>query len=225
MGKLHPTVSRQPDRLPKPGLKNWAKKPPETLKTRPAASTLQGIFLCAYWRKQCTTTGGEAKMNLIKANFLKAVLTALIALIFIPAIANAAGARAAGVNDAVMKPIHQFVDNINSNNSAAAAEAFTTPATIIDEFPPYYWRSDKTLAEWGASYEADSAKKGMTEPNLVLQKPLHVNIDNGAAYVVIPTVINLKIKGLPSKEVGILTFTVEKHDKAWKISSMTWTAK
>lgn len=148
------------------------------------------------------------------------ILTAILALMAVPAIAVAAAN-----SDAVMQPIHQFIDGMNANDNTKAAAAFTATATLIDEFPPYYWHSATAYADWGSSFAAEAAKQSVTEPHITMATPSHVQMEGQAAYVVIPADFKFKVKGAAQSEAGLFTFTVKRHNGVWKINSMTWSTK
>jgi hypothetical protein len=65
---------------------------------------------------------------------------------------------------------------------------------------------------------------GRDLPNHVtLGKPLHANITDGAAYVVVPATMTFKLKGQQVTQSGtVLTVALRKLPAGWRIASWAW---
>jgi hypothetical protein len=72
-------------------------------------------------------------------------------------------------------------------------------------------------------YDADAARRGITDGAVTLGTPLHVDVDNSRAYLVIPSTYAFKLKGKAVKETGSLfTFALLKGQKGWRIVGWSW---
>ena len=99
----------------------------------------------------------------------------------------AAPASAQTADQALMAPIHKFIDSFNKGDGAAAAATHAAGAdlTIIDEVPPHLWRGPKAFQSWSADLENDAKKQGITEPKVTLGAPTRIDKSGDQAYVVV----------------------------------------
>jgi hypothetical protein len=136
-----------------------------------------------------------------------------------------APAYAAGADDPLLAPIHQFVDGLNKGDMKAAAAAHVAAPSIIDDVPPHSWQGDGALDKWAAADDADMKKHDMTDAKVAIQKPSHLQNEGDVAYVVVPTVYSFKMKGKKVAENGYLTFALAQQGSDWKIAAWTWTRR
>jgi len=152
----------------------------------------------------------------MKSLFLAAALLAALA---------GAPAFAAGADDALLAPIHQFIDGLNKGDMKAAAAAHVAAPSIIDDVPPHSWQGDGALDKWAAADDADMKTHDMTDAKVAIQKPSHLQHEGDVGYVVVPTVYSFKIKGKTVAENGYLTFALAQQGPDWKIASWAWTRR
>ena len=89
------------------------------------------------------------------------------------------GMAAAQAPDAqVMAPIQKFVDSFNKGDVAGAAAAHAADAnlSIIDEVAPFHWRGPRAFQEWSTALDADSKKRGITEPMVKIGAPTRTEV-------------------------------------------------
>ncbi len=123
----------------------------------------------------------------------------------------------------VMKPVHQFIDGFNKGDAKSALAACADEAFIIDEFPPYQWHGAGACSAWANDYQTEVKKTGVTDGNVTLGKPRHVDISADRAYVVVPTTYTFKQNGKPVKESNaMMTFALQKDSSGWRITAWTW---
>jgi hypothetical protein len=135
----------------------------------------------------------------------------------------ASGAAAAEKAD-VMAPVHQFMDSLNKGDTKTALAACASPASIVDEFPPYEWQGATACADWANDFAADSTKNGITDSIVTLGKPKHVDITGDRAYVVVPATYTFKLHGKKTTESGsTLTVALQKGSAGWRITGWAWT--
>jgi hypothetical protein len=89
---------------------------------------------------------------------------------------------------------------------------------IIDEFPPYHWQGDGTVAGWGGDFQ----KSGQAGLTLTLAAPTHLSVNGDDAYVVFPAAIVGKQNGKPLHETGSFAFVVSKAGGTWHSISWAW---
>ncbi|HMK71939.1 MAG TPA: hypothetical protein VK454_01295, partial [Myxococcaceae bacterium] len=106
-----------------------------------------------------------------------------------------------------MATVNQFIDGFNKGDTKTALAACASPASIIDEFPPYVWSGATACADWARDYDAASKKDKITDQAVKLGKPKHVDVSGDRGYVVVPANYSFKLDGKPTAENGSL-FTV-----------------
>ena len=123
----------------------------------------------------------------------------------------------------VIKPAHEFMDTFNKGDTKGAVAACADAFAIVDEFAPFVWHGTGACATWMKDYDADAARRGITDGVVTLGTPLHVDVDGNRAYLVIPSTYAFKLKGKAVKETGSLfTFAMLKGPKGWRIVGWSW---
>ena len=123
----------------------------------------------------------------------------------------------------VIKPAHEFMDTFNKGDTKGAVAACADAVAIVDEFAPFVWHGSGACATWMKDYDADAAKRGITDGVVTLGTPLHVDVDGNRAYLVIPSTYAFKLKGKAVKETGSLfTFAMLKGPNGWRIVGWSW---
>lgn len=145
------------------------------------------------------------------------------ALITISLIVFAQGSISSPERTAVMAVVNQFTDAFNKGDTKSAAATCAEQTSIIDEFPPHEWHGAGGCAKWMADYDADAKKNGITDGNVKLSTPKHVDVTADRAYVVVPADYTYKMKGKPVKETAsLLTVALQKSTSGWKITGWSW---
>ena len=148
---------------------------------------------------------------------------ATLTLIFGFILAWAARSAAASEQTAVMATVHQFVDGLNKGDDEAVIAACTSPASIIDDFPPHMWRGSTACADWIHAFDAANKQNGITAGVVTLRTPWHIDVTGDRAYVVVPANYAYKQNGKPVIESGsILTVTLKKIAARWRITGWSW---
>jgi ketosteroid isomerase-like protein len=123
----------------------------------------------------------------------------------------------------VMATVHQFVDGFNKGDTKATAAVCTDQMSIIDEFPPHEWHGAGAMTQWLLDYDADAKKKGISDGNLTLKSPRHIDITGDRAYVVVPANYTFKMAGKLVRESGsMFTLALQKVDGGWRITGWAW---
>lgn len=135
----------------------------------------------------------------------------------------AAGPTAASDKKDAMAAVQQFVDGFNKGDGKAAAAVCADQTSIIDEFAPYEWHGAGACAKWMSDFDADAKKNEITDGNVTLGKPRHVDVAGNHAYIVVPANYAYKQKGQPAHEIGsLITLSLEKGDAGWRITGWAW---
>ena len=143
-------------------------------------------------------------------------LTAAIALLSVPAICCASN------TSAVMATIDGAVAAFNKGDINAWAGACASPASVIDDFPPYTWGGPTACADWWNAFVGANKKNDMSWGTLVLGTGWHVAVTGGRAYTVFPATYAYKMKGKPAKDSGVFTLVLTKTPAGWRIAAWSW---
>ena len=156
---------------------------------------------------------------MIFGRFVTALLVVGLMLYLWPALA------ATTQSAAVMAPLHQFMDGIGRNDWSMTAAACTSPATIIDDFPPHTWQGPTACADWTTAFVAANKQAGVSDTHITLGAPRHLDVTGDVAYVVVPASFTYKAHGKPMSESGsIWTVVVKKQAAGWRIAAWAWAA-
>jgi ketosteroid isomerase-like protein len=124
---------------------------------------------------------------------------------------------------AVMAPVHQFVDGINAGDAKQAMAACTDSVAIIDDFAPHVWSGAGAAGQWLKDFDAAAKRDGITDGNVTLYAPWHVDVTGDRAYVVAAVDYSYKLKGKSIKEKdSTLTVALQKSAAGWRITGWAW---
>jgi len=144
-------------------------------------------------------------------------------MVLVVAVALAAASAAATDQTDVLKTVHQFVDSFNKGDMKSSLATCASPASVIDEFPPYAWQGPTACADWARDYDAAGKQEGITAGHVAMGKPLHVEVVGDHAYTVFPVTFSSKHKGkLVTEPPAKLVVVLHKGAEGWKITSWAW---
>ncbi|MBA2685692.1 MAG: nuclear transport factor 2 family protein [Gemmatimonadaceae bacterium] len=134
--------------------------------------------------------------------------------------------RVAAQQADVMAAVNRFGEAFNKGDTKAVNAACASDAIIIDEFPPYTWHGPATCGKWMDAYAAEATKNKITDGQVTLGKPLHVDVTADRAYVVLPSRYVYKKAGKPVAEnESFITISLQKTAGAWTIVGWAWTKR
>jgi hypothetical protein len=118
-----------------------------------------------------------------------------------------------------LAPFGQFIDAMNKDDAKAAEATYAPSPTIIDEFGPHIWNS---FAGWQHDLAVGSKKEGVTDFHIALSPVSFKNMDDSHGYGVVPSTLTFKVKGKPTSEKGMFTFSTAKTAAGWRITGWAW---
>ncbi|MBV8149648.1 MAG: nuclear transport factor 2 family protein [Candidatus Eremiobacteraeota bacterium] len=149
-------------------------------------------------------------------------LATAIAIASTMAARPAAAQSDAATMHAIMGTVQQYVDAFNAGDAKGEAALCTSPAAIIDDFPPHAWHGPTACADWAKDFVTMTSASGSSDQRVTLLRPWHVTVDGPTAYVVNPTTYTYKLHGKPTKEMGVWTLALRKTAAGWRIASWAW---
>lgn len=154
---------------------------------------------------------------------MRRILVAVVVAVVLAGLAPALAQTSPPAKADVLATIQRFVDGFNKGDTKAATADCAAETSILDEFPPYEWHGAGACGTWMSAYDADAQKNGITDGNVTLAKPTHLDVVADRAYVVVPANYTFKRKGTPEKETGsILTIALHKGPAGWLITGWSW---
>ncbi|HEY2034763.1 MAG TPA: hypothetical protein VGH02_13860 [Rhizomicrobium sp.] len=130
----------------------------------------------------------------------------------------ASAAQAAG-DPPALAPFTQFIDAMNKGDVKTAEGEFAAAPTIIDEFAPHIWNS---FASWNADLGKGLKAEGVTDFHIALSPVSFKNVDAKTGYGVAPSTLSYKVKGKPTTEKGMFTFSTKMTEDGWRITGWSW---
>jgi hypothetical protein len=118
-----------------------------------------------------------------------------------------------------LAPFYQFADAMNVGDSAKAAALFAPSSPIIDEFSPFKWSS---FSDWNHAFGTFFKAGGGSDFHMAVAAPSFKAVDAEHGYAVAPITLTYKIKGKPTSEKGMFTFSTAKTAGGWRITGLTW---
>jgi len=147
----------------------------------------------------------------------------IIAALCVTALMLGSGPASASDKTDVMAVVRQYADAFNKGDAKTALDLCAAQSAIIDEFPPYLWQGAKACADWANDFDAYGKKNGMTDPEVYVGGPKHVDVVGDRAYVVVPSNFTFKQNGKRVTERGsIWTVTLQKVADKWRITGWAW---
>ncbi|HEY7979369.1 MAG TPA: hypothetical protein VID67_14350 [Rhizomicrobium sp.] len=118
-----------------------------------------------------------------------------------------------------LAPFTQFIDAMNGGDVKKAAGEFAASPTIIDEFAPHIWNS---FAGWNADLGKGLKADGVTDFHIALSAVSFKNVDAKTGYGVVPATLTYKVKGKPTTEKGLFTFSTRMTENGWRLTGWAW---
>ncbi len=144
---------------------------------------------------------------------MKTIGLAVAALCISIGVAQAAAAEPA------LAPFAQFTDAMNAGDVKKAADAYAPSPSIIDEFGPHYWTS---FADWVRDFGTFAKAESVSDFHIALSPVSFKNVDARHGYAVVPSTLTYKVKGKPTTEKGMFTFSTAKTASGWRITGWAW---
>lgn len=130
---------------------------------------------------------------------------------------------AASDSSDALATVTKAIAAFNHGDLKGFAALCTSPATVIDDFPPHSWSGTNACNDWAAALLAANKASDISNATVVLGTPWHDSISGDRAYVVVPASLRYNMKGKPVKESGsVFTVVLAKTAKGWLMSAWSW---
>ncbi|PWT70625.1 MAG: hypothetical protein C5B59_19645 [Bacteroidetes bacterium] len=119
--------------------------------------------------------------------------------------------------------IHQYIDSFNRGDAIAMAATFAVPGQILDGMAPHVWQGPTATTDWYRDVLAEGQAHGASGYFVTLGDPLHNNVTNDSAYVVLPATMTFDAKGIKVVQSGaIFTVALRKTADGWLVVAWAW---
>jgi hypothetical protein len=116
-------------------------------------------------------------------------------------------------------------NDLSNRGDEQGMAATCTEATVVDDLPPYEWHGTGACENWQKSADEFVKKESMTDIVGGIGKPMHIMISGEQAYVVMPATFAYTQEGKKFTEFAVATFTLQKKESTWLITSWVWAKK
>jgi ketosteroid isomerase-like protein len=121
-----------------------------------------------------------------------------------------------------MSIVNAFLDAFNKADTKGIAATCTSPAFVLDDFPPHTWSGATACGDWANAFVAFAKAQVFTDNAVTVGKPLYDAVTGDRAYVVLDATYTYKDHGKPVKEAGVWTLVLKKTAAGWRIAAWAW---
>ena len=119
--------------------------------------------------------------------------------------------------------INKYINAFNHGDGQRMAAMFTVPGSILDGMAPHVWQGPTAAQDWYRDVLIEGEQHGASGYVVTLGEPLHNNITEDRAYVVVPASMTFKIHGKQITQTGALfTVALRKLADGWRIAAWAW---
>lgn len=130
--------------------------------------------------------------------------------------------RAAVAADAI-STVHRYIGAFNKGDIPGMAAAFAVPGSILDGMAPHVWNGPTAAEDWYRHVLTNTKKEGASDFFVTVGKPLHLDVTDDAAYVVLPATMTFKVHAKQMTQSGaVFTMALRKFSDGWRIAAWAW---
>ena len=122
-----------------------------------------------------------------------------------------------------METVLHYIDGFNRGDAQAMAAACADPMQILDGMSPHVWQGPTAAEDWWRDALAEGEHLGVSDYNIVLGEPRHVDVTGDYAYVVAPVTFSYKVKGSQVTQTdAFFTVALRKVGDDWRLAAWSW---
>ena len=127
------------------------------------------------------------------------------------------------MTDTPIDAIHTYLDAFNAGDADGMSAVFSVNGSILDGMAPHQWLGPTAAADWYRDVLAEGEHVGASNYHVTVGEPMHSDINEDAAYVVLPASMTFDLKGTEVTQTGaIFTFAMRREGIGWRIASWAW---
>jgi hypothetical protein len=122
--------------------------------------------------------------------------------------------------------VMQAIADAWNRGGMPASSYFEPSLTVVDDTPPYLFQGPNAVADWIAAYRSEQPKSSKNaKTTLRLLQPTNVEITGARAFVAVPADWTAEQDGKRDVEHGVITATLDRPDRDWRIAAWVWTPR
>ncbi len=103
------------------------------------------------------------------------------------------------------------------------AAIFDNPGQILDGMPPHVWQGPTATSDWYRDVLIEGEAHGASGYFVTLGNPMHNNVTNDNAYIVVPATMQFDVKGMKVVQAGaVFTVALHKTKNGWRVAAWAW---
>ncbi len=119
--------------------------------------------------------------------------------------------------------VQQYIDAFNRGDTIAMAAIFDDRGHILDGMAPHVWQGPTATSDWYRDVLIEGETHGASGYFVTLGDPLHNNVTNDSAYVVIPATMKFDVNGTKVMQSGaVFTVALRKAVDGWRVAAWAW---
>jgi hypothetical protein len=91
-----------------------------------------------------------------------------------------------------MAAVRQFIDGFNKGDAKLMAATFAVLGSILDGMAPHVWQGPTAAEDWYRDVLIEGKQHGASDYFVTMGEPLHNNVTDDSAYVVVPATMTFK---------------------------------
>jgi hypothetical protein len=120
--------------------------------------------------------------------------------------------------------VKQYIDGFNNGDAEVMAATFDVPGSILDGMAPHLWQGPTATQDWYRDVLAEGEQHGASGYFVTLDEPLHKDVTDESAYVVVPATMTFNVRGEPVTQAGaVFTVALRQRIDGWRIAAWAWT--
>jgi SnoaL-like domain len=123
-----------------------------------------------------------------------------------------------------LQAVRQYIDGFNNCDVDVMAATFDAQGSILDGMAPHLWLGPTAAKDWYRDVLVEGEQHGAAGYVVTLGEPLHNNVTEDSAYVVVPTTMTFDLDGKQVTQTGAMfTVALRRRPDGWRIAAWAWT--
>lgn len=119
--------------------------------------------------------------------------------------------------------VQQYIDAFNRGDATVMAAIFDVRGQILDGMAPHVWQGPTAPLDWYRDVLIEGEAHGASGYFVTLGDPLHNNVTNDSAYVVLPATMKFDVNGTKVMQSGaVFTVALQKTADGWRVAAWAW---
>jgi hypothetical protein len=119
--------------------------------------------------------------------------------------------------------IQTYIDAFNAGDADGMSAVFSPNGSILDGMAPHQWLGPTAASDWYRDVQIEGEHLGASAYHVTVGEPLHNDINDDEAYVVLPATMTFDLKGTRITQTGaVFTFAMRREGISWRIASWAW---